>query len=433
MGAVEVSLTFATRVMNQLGLKPWLVETCDKLGIRQPTPVQQNCIPQILKGLDVMGGAATGSGKTATFALPILNVLSDDPYGIFALILTPTRELAVQISEQFKAFGGALNLRLSVVVGGLDMLRQAQELQRKPHIVIATPGRLVDHLRSNSAVCLTRLKFLVLDEADRLLDMGFAEELKTILEHVPVKRQTLLFSATMTKNLEKLQRMALKEPFVYDGCPKYNTVDSLVQQYLFVPLAVKECYLHHLLKETFPEKIIIVFVNTCQKCQLLFHLLHEVGIPSAALHSQQTMNRRLAALAKFRAGQVKILLATDVAGRGLDIPEVDVVINYDMCAVGTDYIHRVGRTARAGRRGVSVSIVSQYDIELFLEIEKRIGKKIPELELEEEEVLKLLNQTAAAKKIAKLMMADLEFDKQKRPKAKKRALPEDDDGGDGNK
>eukprot|EP00300_Choanocystis_sp_HF-7_P019539 c20371_g1_i1.p1 GENE.c20371_g1_i1~~c20371_g1_i1.p1 ORF type:complete len:444 (+),score=122.55 c20371_g1_i1:108-1334(+) len=384
-----------------------------------------NCIPPILEGRDVMAGAPTGSGKTAAFALPILNRLSDDPYGIFALVLTPTRELAFQIGEQFKALGSGLALHQAIVVGGMDMLRQAVELQRRPHVVIATPGRLVDHLASNDTLRLTKLKFLVLDEADRLLELGFAPDLRKILDAIPEQRQTLLFSATMTKSLSKLRTMALRDPFTYDGCPKYNTVTNLVQEYLFVPLAVKECYLAHTLRNMFDKSTIIVFVNTCKKCQLLGHMLHSLSIEAACLHSKQSMNRRLAALAKFRAGRVTVLLATDVASRGLDIPEVDVVINYDLPALTTDYVHRVGRTARAGRRGRAVSIVSQYDIELFLEIEKRIEKKIPELETVEEEVLKMLNETAAAKRVAKLMLTESGFDELEQQNNKRKRSGED--------
>lgn len=254
----------------ELRLSSWLVEQCRQLGLKQPTPVQLGCIPAILEGRDCLGCAKTGSGKTAAFVLPILQKLSEDPYGIFCLVLTPTRELAYQIAEQFRVLGKPLGLKDCIIVGGMDMVAQALELSRKPHVVIATPGRLADHLRSSNTFSIKKIRFLVMDEADRLLEQGctdFTVDLETILAAVPARRQTLLFSATLTDTLKELQGLATNQPFFWEAQAPVRTVEQLDQRYLLVPEKVKDAYLVHLIQNFQDEHedwSIIIFTNTCK-------------------------------------------------------------------------------------------------------------------------------------------------------------------------
>ncbi|OUM66829.1 hypothetical protein PIROE2DRAFT_40497, partial [Piromyces sp. E2] len=326
-------------------------------------------------GKDVIGSAKTGSGKTAAFALPILQKLAEDPFGVFALVLTPTRELAFQIAEQFRALGSSINLKQSIVVGGLDMMTQAIELSRKPHIVIATPGRLVDHINSSTnAIHFKRIKFLVLDEVDRLLDSTFASSLEIILNELPKNRQTLLFSATITPEIEELKNSSKKEMFMYRCNERYDVVEKLVQKYLFIPSMIKDVYLSYILNNCFENKTIIIFTGKCRTCERLNIMLRELGYRTTSLHAIMSQNERLSSLAKFKSKIVKILIATDVAGRGLDIENVQVVINYDIPASPVDYIHRIGRTARAGRGGISLSLITEHDIELIQNIESLTSK-----------------------------------------------------------
>ncbi|KAI9137726.1 P-loop containing nucleoside triphosphate hydrolase protein [Paraphysoderma sedebokerense] len=396
---------------SSLGISSWLIEALQSLSISSPSEIQRECIRPILDGKNVIGSAQTGSGKTLAFGLPILQKLSEDPYGVFAIILTPTRELAFQIAEQLRALGTGIGLRECVVVGGMDMMTQALHLSGRPHIVIATPGRLVDHIQSSAhAVHFSRVKFLVLDEADRLLHPTFATELETIFEKLPKSRQTLLFSATMTKSIEKLIENAKEETevensnlFVYRSNTKYAPVDRLDQRYLFVPSTVREAFLIHLLRNEFKGKHMIIFTSRCRTCALLLVLLQSFGLRSTALHSMMSQSERIASLAKFKSNIVPILLATDVGSRGLDIPTVQLVINFDIPNCATDYIHRVGRTARAGRGGMSLSIVTERDVECVLNVEKKMDKKLEKFEgVDEDEINKaeFLNEVNVAKREA---------------------------------
>ncbi|KAL2653879.1 hypothetical protein R1flu_022007 [Riccia fluitans] len=401
------------RTFEDLGLSTWLLLTCKELGMVRPTPVQQGCIPQILNGKDVFGMAQTGSGKTAAFALPILQKLAENPYGIYALVITPTRELAFQIADQFNALGSSLSLRCTVVVGGMEMTAQALALMNRPHVVIATPGRMKDHFVSDGDMAryFSKAKFLVLDEADRLLEVGFEEEMRTILQIMPSNRQTLLFSATMTGNLKALHELSSDKAFFYEAYQGFKTVETLKQEYIFLPANVKDVYLLHLLNSLDDSvRSLIIFAASCRTCHLLSLVMEEMDLDTAALHSMKTQQQRLASLSRFKAGQVPILIATDVASRGLDIPTVDLVINYDIPRVARDYVHRVGRTARAGRGGCAISLVTQYDVELVHEIEKTIGKKLEEHKTVEDEVLKGITEVYKAKRVAALKMMDSGFE-----------------------
>ncbi|KAG0068444.1 hypothetical protein BGZ89_004728 [Linnemannia elongata] len=399
----------STLSFGQLGLASWLVNALKAMSITAPSEIQTKCIPEILAGKDVIGGAKTGSGKTAAFALPILQKLSEDPYGVFAVILTPTRELAFQIAEQFNVLGKTINLKDVVVVGGLDMMTQAIALSKRPHIIIATPGRLRDHINSSGdSMNLSKVKFLVL----------------------PKKRQTLLFTATMTDAVLELagptDNAAKPPPFVYQCKTNVSTVKTLTQSYIFIPSHLRETYLAYLLRsEDFIKKSIIIFTGRCRTAETLRVMLRELGIACTALHSEMSQQERLNSLAKFRGGIISVLIATDVGSRGLDIPSVQWVLNYDIPRDPTDYIHRVGRTARAGRGGQAVSMVSERDIELVHDIESRINKTMGEYPVSENKALELLTEVTSAKRAATMALQDAQYGEKKRiQKQKRQALEE---------
>nr|XP_055136572.1 probable ATP-dependent RNA helicase DDX47 isoform X2 [Symphalangus syndactylus] len=345
-----------TKTFKDLGVTDVLCEACDQLGWTKPTKIQIEAIPLALQGRDIIGLAETGSGKTGAFALPILNALLETPQRLFALVLTPTRELAFQISEQFEALGSSIGVQSAVIVGGIDSMSQSLALAKKPHIIIATPGRLIDHLENTKGFNLRALKYLVMDEADRILNMDFETEVDKILKVIPRDRKTFLFSATMTKKVQKLQRAALKNPVKCAVSSKYQTVEKLQQYYIFIPSKFK--------------------------------------------------SKRLGSLNKFKAKARSILLATDVASRGLDIPHVDVVVNFDIPTHSKDYIHRVGRTARAGRSGKAITFVTQYDVELFQRIEYLIGKKLPVFPTQDDEVMMLTERVAEAQRFARMELRE---------------------------
>lgn len=381
------------------------------MGYKAPTPIQEQSIPLALEGRDLIGLAETGSGKTAAFALPILQSLLDKPQPLFGLVLAPTRELAYQISQQFEALGSLISVRCAVIVGGMDMVPQAMALAKKPHIIVATPGRLLDHLENTKGFSLRALKYLVMDEADRLLDLDFGPILDKILKVLPRERRTYLFSATMSSKVESLQRASLKDPLrVSISSSKYQTVSTLLQSYVFVPHQHKDTYLVWLLNE-FAGKSAIVFTRTVNETQRIAILLRALGFRAIPLHGQLSQSSRLGALNKFRAGSHEILVATDVAARGLDIPSVDVVLNYDLPPDSKTYIHRVGRTARAGKSGHAISLVTQYDIEIWLRIETALGKKQKDYPLVKDEVMVFKPRVEEAQRHARNEMKSLHDDR----------------------
>ncbi|XP_052125432.1 probable ATP-dependent RNA helicase DDX47 isoform X2 [Frankliniella occidentalis] len=409
-----------------MGVTDVLCKACEQLKWKTPSKIQREAIPVALQGKDVIGLAETGSGKTGAFAIPILQALLSNPQRYFALILTPTRELAFQISEQFEALGASIGVKCAVIVGGMDMMSQALMLAKKPHILIATPGRLVDHLENTKGFNLRALKFLVMDEADRILNMDFEVEVDKILKVIPRERRTFLFSATMTKKVQKLQRASLQDPVKVEVSTKYQTVDKLQQSYIFIPAKYKDVYLVHILNEMAGNSFMI-FCATCSNTMRTALLLRSLGLMAVPLHGQMSQNKRLAALTKFRAKNRSILISTDVASRGLDIPHVDAVVNFDIPMHSKDYVHRVGRTARAGRAGKAITFVTQYDVELYQRIEHLIGKQLPIYPTEEEEVMVLQERVAEAQRVAKLELKDLEEKKGGRGKRKRGDGEEDDD------
>ncbi|KAG7193329.1 putative RNA helicase [Scheffersomyces spartinae] len=424
---------------KELGLSKWLVESLEAMKIFAPTQIQSACIPAVLEGRDCVGGAKTGSGKTIAFAGPMLTKWSENPFGIFGLILTPTRELALQIAEQFAALGANANVKVAVIVGGEDIVKQALELTKRPHFVIATPGRLADHILNSGEEAiagLRRVKYLVLDEADRLLSNSFSSDLDRCFKVLPLseKRQTLLFTATVTDAIRALKDKPVVEGKLPVFIHEVETVDkvaipsTLLVYYTFLPSYVKEAYLHSILKLTKYEKsTAVIFVNRTRTAEILRRTLRKLEFRVASLHSEMPQTERTNSLHRFKAGAASILIATDVASRGLDIPSVDLVINFDIPADPDDFIHRVGRTARAGRKGDAVSMVTEKDIDRVHSIEERINKKMDLLEgVDDEDVIRdSLNVTTAAKREAHLEMEKENFGERKRINQKKHGLDKD--------
>ncbi|KAN0126580.1 P-loop containing nucleoside triphosphate hydrolase protein [Russula decolorans] len=436
---------------SSLGISPSLLSALSKMAIHAPTEIQRACIPPLLAGRDCIGNAKTGSGKTIAFALPILQKLSVDPYGIFALVLTPTRELAFQIAEQLVVLGSPLNVRTAVIVGGMDMITQAIELDNRPHVVVATPGRLVDHLRSSTAEWdLSRVRLLILDEADRLLAPSFADDLARIFGVLPKDRQTALFTATWTSSMDAIADAAPKpgkqKPFIHKITSTVETVETLKQYYVLVPSHVRECYLFYLLcnppesiahlrrqapepvrrsqtttrkkvssktvesdAETLQPPPTIIFCAKARTVAYLTALLQTLAIRSTALHSRLTQRDRLNSLSLFRSSVIPVLVSTDVGARGLDIAEVALVVNWDLPDEPEAYTHRVGRTARAGRGGIAFSFVSENDENRVLRIEERIATRLVELDLPEGKVLEKLNKVSTAKRQAYMELFDTKF------------------------
>lgn len=423
---------------EQLGVSKWLCETLAVMKIREPTSIQKACIPQILNGKSCIGGAKTGSGKTIAFGLPMLDKWSQDPSGIYGLVLTPTRELALQIAEQFTALGATMNIRVKVVVGGDDMIQQALDMQKKPHFIIATPGRLADHIKNSGHDTingLLRVKFLVLDEADRLLEDSFSKDLATIFGVLPGadQRQTLLFTATITAPVRSLKENN-NHIFVHEveSFDKLIIPSKLALYYIFIPSYVKEAYLHQVLKlPEYDDKSGIIFVNRTKTAELLRRILRKLEFRVTSLHSEMPQTERINSIHRFKASAAKILVATDVASRGLDIPDVEFVINYDMPSNPDDFVHRVGRTARAGRKGDSVSMVTERDINRVLTIEERISDKLKLLEQVKDTVTveQYLKNTTTAKRESLMEMEKEGFGEKRLINKRKSAESDLDDKG----
>lgn len=394
-----------SKSFQDLGVREPLCEACDSLGYTMPTPIQALAIPIAMQGRDLIGLAETGSGKTAAFVLPILQALMDKPQSLHSLIVAPTRELAQQICNVVEALGAVISVRCTLLIGGVEMISQAIALAKKPHVVVATPGRLVDHLENTKGFSLRQLEYLVLDEADRLLDLDFGPVLDKLLKVLP-KRTTYLFSATMSSKVESLQRASLSNPMRVSASTNHQTVSTLLQSFTIIPHKDKDSHLVHILNGRVGQTA-IVFTRTVNETQRIYIMLRTLGFPAIPLHGQLSQTVRLGALNKFRAGFRNILIATDVAARGLDILSVDLILNYDLPHDSKTYIHRVGRTARAGRSGVAMSLVTQYDFEMWLRIEAALGKKLDESKAAEDEVAMLGKSVSDAQRVAIQKMKEL--------------------------
>ena len=375
--------TFSAQCFSDLHLSRPLCRACEKLGYATPTPIQAAIIPIALTGRDVCGRAQTGSGKTAAFALPLLERMLHRPKNavsaIHVVIMVPTRELAVQCAQMIQRLGEYTNVQVATIVGGLSMERQAAALRQRPEIVVATPGRLIDHVRNTHSFGFEDVAAVVLDEADRLLEMGFLEEIKEIVRNMPRQRQTLLFSATLTSAVEELASLSMRNPARLSADSLGTTPMTLTEEIVKIKpqfVAKKEAHLLSLLSRSFKGKETIVFAKTKVQAHRLKIVLGLSNIKACELHGDMTQTQRLAALEDFRSNaETKIMVATDVAARGLDIASVDLVVSYDAPKNVASYLHRVGRTARAGRKGVAITFMEEYDRALVKTLQKR-GQKL---------------------------------------------------------
>lgn len=356
-----------------LGVCIQLCRVCEMLGFTKATHIQSLTIPYALKGYDIIGYAQTGSGKTLAFIIPLLQNVLINREEFSALIIVPSRELAFQIASQGEMLGGVLGIKFAVLTGGIDYGIQSAILKGKPNIVIATPGRLVEHLGSSFSIPITTKFSFVIDEADKLLQIDFDKELTLILSKLPKNKKNFLFSATKTLKINKIQTNWLKNPIRVSLNQNCKLVKNLAQSYCFIPHKYKETYLVYLCNE-FYKSSVITFVETQRCAEKLALLLKFLGFRASCIHGGMNQIRRLKILENFKLKKIQILIATDVASRGLDIPCTDIIINFDIPLYAKIYIHRVGRTARAGKSGRTISLVTQYDIRSFQKIEKIIGQ-----------------------------------------------------------
>lgn len=357
---------------NNLSLHKSILQALSDEGYHTPTPIQQKAIPEVLAGKDLIAVAQTGTGKTAAFSLPLLHRLHaqkpSGPRRIRALILTPTRELALQIDESLRTYGKHLPLRTTVLLGGVSAHQQIKSLRQKPDIVVATPGRLLD-LFNQGHVYLEQIDTLIFDEADRMLDMGFMPDVKKIVSHLPQKRQTLLFSATMSAEIARLAKQMQKDPIKVDVTPTVSVPTKIAQQVLFVEKKNKRALLSDILKDKGVLRA-LVFTRTKHLANRLMQHLSKQGISADAIHSNKTQNARQKALSAFHRGHIKVLVGTDIIARGIDVDGVSHVINYELPHEPESYVHRIGRTARAGTEGTALSFCDAEEIGLLKGIER---------------------------------------------------------------
>ena len=364
---------------NSLGLSDALLKAISKKGYTTPSPIQQKAIPPILEGKDVLASAQTGTGKTAGFTLPILQILSQGQQlrqrPIRALILTPTRELAAQILANIKEYSEFLDLKSTVIFGGVNQNPQVTQLRQGIDILVATPGRLID-LQNQGLISLAKVEILVLDEADRMLDMGFLRDIERILKVLPTKRQNLLFSATFSKDIKKLAMGILHQPVHVEATPENTTVDAIIQKVYPVAKEKKTELIIKLITEG-NWKQILVFTRTKQGANKLTESMISAGIKAAAIHGNKGQGARTKALAGFKDGSLTALVATDIAARGLDIPLLPHVVNFELPNIPEDYVHRIGRTGRAGASGEAISLFSPDETVFLRDIEKLVGLNLP--------------------------------------------------------
>lgn len=382
---------------KSLGLSESLLHAVNKKGYNTPSPIQEKAIPLILQGKDILASAQTGTGKTAGFALPMLQLLAEGRQQsrpvVRALILTPTRELAAQVHEDVHTYSEFLHLRSAVIFGGVNANPQIRALRNGVDILVATPGRLLD-LYNQKAVSLAKVEILVLDEADRMLDMGFLRDIKKILALVPERRQNLLFSATFSREIKQLANGILNHPVLVEATPENTTAEKVDQKIYRVDKSKKAQLITKLIAEGDWQQV-LVFTRTKHGANKLGKILTKNGLTAAEIHGNKSQGARTKALAGFKKGTVRVLVATDIAARGLDIPLLPHVINYELPNVPEDYVHRIGRTGRAGASGEAISLVSLDEIEYVKGIEKLLGLKL------DSEVLRGFEPTETAADIKK--------------------------------
>ncbi|MBD1435185.1 DEAD/DEAH box helicase [Sphingobacterium sp. DN00404] len=363
---------------NNLGIIDPIIKAVNNIGYSAATQIQKQVIPLILKGQDIIGCAQTGTGKTAAFALPVLQLLSSDSRKYKtprALVLVPTRELAIQIDQSVAQYSKYIHVNRLAIYGGVSQVAQVERLRKGVDMLVATPGRLMD-LINQGHVSLTQIKMLILDEADSMLDMGFVHDIKRILKHIPQKRQTLFFSATMPNEIRKFANTILHQPAEINVSPVSSTAEKIVQSVSFVEKKDKAAFLANVLRGN-DVKQTLIFTRTKHGADRLVRILGKGGIAAASIHGNKSQTARQKALSSFKNGSVHILIATDIAARGIDIQELPFVINYDLPVDSETYVHRIGRTGRAGKEGKALSLCSEEEKPTLLKIQKLIGFQLP--------------------------------------------------------
>jgi ATP-dependent RNA helicase RhlE len=384
MGRFYFSEFIFFMTFNNLGLRTELLRAVSEQGYSQPTPIQSQAIPVVLKGGDLLAGAQTGTGKTAGFTLPLLQRLSTvqpqrGKRPVRALVLTPTRELAAQVGESVTAYGKYLPLRASVIFGGVSIRPQISAIRKGIDILVATPDRLLDHV-SQKTLDLSQVEILVLDEADRMLDMGFIRDIRKILALLPKQRQNLLFSATFSNEIKTLADGLLNQPAMIEVARRNTAAEAVTQTIYPVDKSRKRALLSHLISSNDWQQV-LVFTRTKHGANRLAGQLAKDGISSAAIHGNKSQGARTKALADFKNSAVRVLVATDIAARGLDIDQLPQVVNFELPNVSEDYVHRIGRTGRAGHQGEAVSLVANDEQKLLRDIEKLLKQKLPKLKI----------------------------------------------------
>jgi ATP-dependent RNA helicase RhlE len=368
---------------NDLNLSPSILKALSKENYTTPTPIQEQSIPAVLEGRDLLGCAQTGTGKTAAFSLPIIQLLSQQKLSpnmgrrIRSLILTPTRELAIQIADNIKAYSQYTDIRCCAIVGGVSQKAQERALQQGADIIIATPGRLID-LINQKRIDLQHVQILVLDEADRMLDMGFIHDVKRIIAKMPSKKQTLFFSATMPPEISKMIKSILINPVKVEITPVSSTVDRIEQSIYLLENGKKQALLNDLLQDKTIASA-LVFTRTKRGADRVTRDLSHAGITAQAIHGNKSQNDRQNALRNFKNGATRVLVATDIAARGIDVDELSHVFNFNLPEIPETYVHRIGRTGRAGNSGIAISFCEVEELSNLKDIEKLIGKSIPEI------------------------------------------------------
>lgn len=356
-----------------MGLCPTLIKALDKKNFTTPTPIQKSSIPVAVKGKDIVGVAQTGTGKTLAFSLPIMERLANLP-GKKALIVLPTRELAIQVEDTLKRFLPQMNMRSALLIGGVPKGKQIRDIHRNPHIIIGTPGRIIDHL-NEKILHLKNLDILVLDEADRMLDMGFAPQLNQILRNAPKERQTMLFSATMPDEIAKIANTFMQNPERIEVSRPGQVVEKIRQELLYVAREKKTQALEKILKKY--SGTVLVFSRTKHGARKICKSIKYMGFSTAEIHSNKSLSQRIEALEGFKKGKYKVLVATDIASRGIDVNNIELIVNYDIPENAEDYVHRIGRTARAGKMGRAISLASPDQKRKIASIERLTKMRIP--------------------------------------------------------
>ncbi|GAB2531919.1 DEAD/DEAH box helicase [Rufibacter soli] len=402
-------------------INPAIKKSLEKLGFKKPTDIQFKAIPPILKGEDVLAIAQTGTGKTAAFAIPVLHMLHERKQyarqdGIKCLVMVPTRELAIQITEVFQTLGKHTRVKTMTVYGGVEQAPQITKLEDGIDVLVATPGRMFD-LVSQGHIRLERVEVLILDEADHMLDLGFIKDIRDVLRHLPRKRQTLFFSATINEVLKDLAYSLVTKPIRIQISPKDPVSKNVDHSVAYIGMDDKRFFLERVIKENEGSKI-LVFVRTKVRAERVHAAMERVGIKADTLHGDKEQKDRLAALTCFKKGEVMVLIATDVSSRGIDIPAVEYVVNYDLPDVPENYVHRVGRTGRGTHKGKSVSFCSPEEKPILDEIEKYLGKPIKVLDIEKQDYTATIDFSAEVKPDLKSLLKEVE-DFENAPKRKK--------------